>query len=275
MELQKIPEEKLFEDLLLLRLSGLDLEHPKTDKCPSCSDTTGKYIIDKLHRIGYCTSCRTFEQFPVPAPNKHTRGNVEWDIRAVGSIMEESHKHLDDKFLQMELEAFGLTRDLIEEYKIGFYPYTYWIERDTDWKFGKLLFPMESFDGEPINVVGKSVGKKEKVLKNDTQVLYPRNSSVFNRLWWFNPVVNVFTDPVDVLIALQEGHKNSVLLSSRADLPTEQIVQTKINVVLNGGVQNFPLVNLFYYAKKYEVELNVFDVIDQKENVSSEILERL
>ena len=78
-----------------------------------------------------------------------------------------------------------------------------------------------------------------------------------------------------MLIALQEGHKNSVLLSSRADLPTEQIVQTKINVVLNGGVQNFPLVNLFYYAKKYEVELNVFDVIDQKENVSSEILERL
>ena len=273
MKLQKILEEKLLEDLLLFRLSGLDLEYPKTDKCPSCSDTTGKYIIDKLHRIGYCTSCRTFEQLPVPAPNKHTRGNVEWDMRAVGSIIEESHKHLDDKFLQMELEAFGLTRDLIEEYKIGFYPYTYWVERDIDWKFGKLLFPMESFDGDLINVVGKSVGKKEKVLKNDTQVLYPRNSSVFNRLGWFNPVVNVFTDPVDVLIALQEGYKNSVLLSSRADLPMEQIVQTKINVVLNGGVQNFPLVNLFYYAKKYEVELNVFDVIDQKGNVSSEILE--
>lgn len=275
MELKKIPEEKLVEDLLLFRLSGLDLEHPKTDKCPSCSDTTGKYIIDKLHRIGYCTSCQTFAQFPIPAPNKHTRGNVEWDIRAVGSIMEESHKHLDDKFLQMELEAFGLTRDLIEEYKIGFYPYIYWVERDTDWKFGKLLFPMESFEGELINVVGKSVGKKEKVLKNDTQVLYPRNSSVFNRLGWFNSVVNVFTDPVDVLIALQEGYKNSVLLSSRADLPMEQIIQTKINVVLNGGVMTFPLVNLFYYAKKYEIELNVFDVIDQKENVSSEILEQL
>ena len=174
--------------------------------------------------------------------------------------------------MQMELDAFGISQDLIQKYHVGFYPAGYWCDKETDWKFGKLILPMETFDGDLINLVGKSVGKKEKVLKNDTQILYPKNSSLFNRLGWFNSVVNVFTDPVDVLVAIQNGYANSVLLSSKIIFPEDAVVQEKINVILNGGISLFPLINLVYYSKKHGVELNVFDIRKEKQNITEVLL---
>ena len=272
MDLRKIPEEELFDNLSFFRLSELDVENTPKSVCPSCK-TDDSYIVDKFHRIGFCSSCQTFVQLKAPEETKHTKGLFEWDKRSIRDIMCEAEQHLDNKFCQMELEAFGLTEDLLKDHGIGFYPYSYWVERDTDWKFGKLLFPMTTFEGEPVNIVAKSVGKKDRVAVNDTQVLYPKNPTVFNYMGWFHSVVNVFSDPVDVLIALQNDYKNSILFSSRVVFPEGKVLQSKINVFLNGGVEKFPFVNILYYAKKYGVKLNVFDVSEQKENISAEILE--
>ena len=272
MDLRKIPEEQLFDNLSFFRLSGLDVENTPKGVCPSCK-ANDSYVVDKFHRIGFCSSCQTFVQLKAPEETKHTKGLFEWDKRSIRDIMCEAEQHLDNKFCQMELEAFGLTEDLLKDYGIGFYPYSYWVERDTDWKFGKLLLPMTTFEGESVNLVAKSVGKKDRVVINDTQVLYPKNPTVFNYMGWFNSVVNIFSDPVDVLVALQNEYKNSVLFSSRVVFPESNVLQSKINVFLNGGVEKFPLANILYYTKKYGAELNVFDVSEQKENISAEILE--
>lgn len=268
--------EKLSEELLMKELfsSGLNNIEDGSDVkiCPSCADDSGKYFVDKFHRVEFCSVCETFVQIEEALPNKYTRTFTCWDMRAATDIVKESLTHVDEKCMQMELDAFGISQDLIQKYNVGFYPAGYWCDKETDWKFGKLILPMETFDGDLINLVGKSVGKKEKVLKNDTQILYPKNSSLFNRLGWFNSVVNVFTDPVDVLIAIQNGYTNSVLLSSKIIFPEDAVVQEKINVIMNGGDSLFPLINLVYYSKKHGVELNVFDIRKEKQNITESLL---
>ena len=135
-------------------------------------------------------------------------------------IVEESLLHYADAWMQKEMEVYGFTEEFLRKYSVGYLPNMYWMWRSDDSPFGTLTFPLVDWHGNVVNLLGKHIGRDEKLdLTKAIHKADNRHSGIFNADAFWNEEGHIYTNPTDCLRALQGGQENSVSVFDGAKFP--------------------------------------------------------
>lgn len=214
--------------------------------CPICKKTTFKYI--SKYQIGYCTNkdCDCFSDL---YSRKHKKENEQiLKDNCLEPILQESYNHTNDFFMKKEMETYCLNNTDIKKYNIGYYPKNYWVKKNEEWNFGKIIFPMRDYDGSLINICGKNIGKESKLPNKNTFFAYQNNGGIYNYRGIWNEKILIFFNPISCLLSLKNNNNNSIFINENFYLPS---------------IVTFQSVLFFYSEKEIDIMLKVKDLINK------------
>ena len=137
------------------------IEKPKPTEgfkiqCPKCGE---EMEFDAKSGVGWCASLTCQVYFVESEPSKFSsdRANI------FKPMIKEAQNHLEETLMQKELELLGITVEEAKNLGIGYYPPRYWVRASEESKFGTVLFPIKDWRGEIMNIIGKDIGRDEKL----------------------------------------------------------------------------------------------------------------
>ena len=122
------------------------------------------------------------------------------------AFLAEFQKALPGSWGAEYLHRRGIPLEVAQTYGVGYVAAGKWPNPKRDWKWGRLVFPHTTPDGEIVNIYGRAVGSNEKVSKDKRHDHLPGAKGVFNARALSDGTVFICEGVFDALSLVAAGH---------------------------------------------------------------------
>ncbi len=123
--------------------------------------------------------------------------------------------------MRAELRGFKIPWKEARKYGVGYYPKGFWVKPQEESRFGSILFPMQDWDGNIVNIMAKDIGLDNKIdLPNSIHIAWQKPYGLFHAEGFLNEVVHIYMNPTEGLQAIASGQENSVVAYDAFDFPS-------------------------------------------------------
>ncbi len=182
--------------------------------CPVCGEPMEQ---DRDYGLGWCRNTTCLHYYREDDP---IRLSSEKDA-IFRPMIDEGKKHLDEDMMRRELDWLGIDKQHALDFGVGYYPPGYWVNRNEESKFGTVLFPMEDWRGNIVNILAKDIGRDEKLDLAKAVRLAKSGKwfGIFNAKSFWVERVHVFWNPTACLRWLCTNEEPAICVAKGMDVP--------------------------------------------------------